>query len=134
METENSTYMEENDGINITVTPFFIKEKSIPTKNIYFYAYQIKIINLRNETYQLIKRNWIIRNGLGKEQKISGDGVVGKSPVLKPGEEFTYTSFCPLPTPTGNMRGSFEFIDTSSTTKLDVKIPLFFLRTPETFH
>ena len=37
-----------------------------------------------------------------------GEGVIGQQPVLKPGEAFVYTSFCPLATPKGSMRGSYQ--------------------------
>ena len=39
-----------------------------------------------------------------------GPGVVGETPVLKPGDVYEYTSACPLSTPTGNMKGEFEMI------------------------
>ena len=37
-------------------------------------------------------------------------GVVGKQPVLKPGESFEYTSGVPLPTPSGFMTGSYGMV------------------------
>ena len=39
-----------------------------------------------------------------------GPGVVGKYPILGPGTSFTYTSACPLTTPTGVMEGSYDFL------------------------
>ena len=30
--------------------------------------------------------------------------------MLPPGESYTYTSACPLPTPTGTMEGEFGFV------------------------
>lgn len=133
MELEQTTYNENNEGINIKVTPFYVPEKSSPLKNIFLYAYQVTLTNLRDRPCQLLTRSWIIKNGLGKEDRVNGEGVVGKTPILGPGENFSYTSFCPLSTPTGNMRGSYGFEEMDSKEAFEVKIPLFFLRTPETF-
>lgn len=134
MELDHSTYNEINEGIKIEVTPSYVPERSIPQKNIFFYSYNVKITNLRENPCQLISRYWIIKNGFGKEDRVSGDGVVGETPILRPGEFFNYTSFCPLPTPTGNMRGSYGFKEVDSDLSFEANIPLFFLRSPETFH
>jgi ApaG protein len=55
--------------------------------------------------------------------------VVGKQPVLKPGEEFDYSSFCPLTTPQGAMEGEFLFAQLdelgSVARNFDVKVGRF---------
>ena len=43
----------------------------------------------------------MITNSDGKVQTVRGPGVIGKQPVLKPGQSFEYTSGCPLDTVTG---------------------------------
>ena len=40
-----------------------------------------------------------------------GPGVVGEQPTLSPGQSFSYSSYCQMPTPQGSMEGSFEFVD-----------------------
>ena len=45
---------------------------------------------------QLLTRHWIITDGTGHVEEVNGPGVVGKQPMLAPGESFTYTSGCPL--------------------------------------
>ena len=47
---------------------------------------------------------------MGRRQEVRGPGVVGKQPVLKPGESFEYTSGVPLPTPSGFMTGSYGMV------------------------
>ena len=42
-------------------------------------------------------------------QEVRGAGVVGKQPVLGPGESFSYTSGCPLTTPDGTMQGTYAW-------------------------
>jgi ApaG protein len=41
---------------------------------------------------------------------VRGPGVVGQQPRLAPGEQFQYTSACPLTTPVGTMHGSFHMV------------------------
>ena len=48
-----------------------------------------------------------------------GAGVVGKQPVLKPGEKFSYTSGCPLSTPSGIMVGTYQMQNEKGETLLD---------------
>ncbi len=45
---------------------------------------------------------------------VEGQGVVGAQPILEPGESFTYQSVCPLETPRGRMKGSYEMYSRAS--------------------
>ena len=127
-----SNYQEITHQIEVIARPYYIKEKSQPEMGLYFFAYHIQIINHRPEPVQLIKRHWIIRNGKGREEHVKGEGVIGKTPSLQAFDSFEYTSFCPLPTPSGSMRGTYEFL-TESGESLKINIPVFWLRLPESF-
>jgi ApaG protein len=122
-----ASYSETTDGIQITVTPVFVPEQSNPSAGQFLFAYHVEIRNGGTDRVQLLSRHWIITDGNQEVQEVKGDGVVGKQPVLDPGQEFAYTSACPLTTPTGNMRGTYLMTD-SSGRQFRVKIPLFFLR------
>ena len=115
--------------IDIHVRPFFVPERSLPSRSIFFYAYSIKVTNHRSSSITILKRKWTIRNGLGEQEQILGDGVVGKTPVIAPRDHFQYASFCPLETETGNMRGQY-LVQLGEGKKLWVDIPLFFFRMP----
>ena len=91
------------------------------------------ITNNGTAAAQLMSRHWIITDGNGKVEEVKGAGVVGEQPVLKPGATFEYTSFCPLPTATGNMRGTYQMLDEKGN-HYNAKIPLFFLRDLRNFH
>ena len=93
--------------IIVKSTPFLSRERTIPEKDHYFYMYRITITNKGQEKVKLLKRRFKIRNGKGSQKEVEGLGVVGQNPTLAPNESFSYTSYCPLDTPTGNMRGSF---------------------------
>jgi ApaG protein len=83
--------------------------------------------------FQLISSHWIITDGAGIVHEVKGPGVIGEQPQLKPGEKFEYSSFCPLKTPTGNMRGTFQMVNHLGA-QFDVKVPLFFLRDTRSLH
>ena len=116
-------------GISVTVTSRFMPEESSPDDGRYFFAYSVEIINGSLERVQLRSRYWRIVDGHGNVQEVRGAGVVGKQPVLGPGESFNYTSGCPLKTPGGTMAGSYVMVTASGET-FDAEIPAFSLDSP----
>ncbi|MFM7397815.1 MAG: Co(2+)/Mg(2+) efflux protein ApaG [Verrucomicrobiota bacterium] len=63
-----------------------------PSETPHAFAYFLTILNLSTETVRIIGRKWVLRAGDGSVQVVEGDGVVGKSPLLAPGEKFSYSS------------------------------------------
>ena len=122
-----STYSAVTEKIEIQVVPNYSVEQSSPTTSRFMFTYHITVINNSSKTYQLLSRYWIIRDGLKNEEEVQGPGVVGEQPIIAPGERFEYTSFCPLPTPTGSMRGHYVLKSEKGRT-IKAAIPLFFLR------
>ncbi|PPR47354.1 MAG: Protein ApaG [Alphaproteobacteria bacterium MarineAlpha5_Bin9] len=122
-------YTKTTKNINITVNPFYLEDESSPNDQQYLWAYQVTINNLGSETVKLKNRFWEIINSNGITQEVSGKGVIGKQPIIKPGEKFEYTSGTPLNTPSGFMKGHYE-METSQGNKFDVLIPLFSLDSP----
>lgn len=133
MERPDYIYSHETHGIEVCAQPTYIKERSFPEKEFYFYAYHIKVSNQSVRPVKLLRRTWLIRNGNGGINEIEGPGVIGQTPIIQPGEDFEYTSYCHLPTPSGNMRGTYLFEWNDNGDKFNVQIPLFFLRLPESF-
>ena len=95
------------NGIRVQVKSQFLPDRSSPADEQYVFAYHIKISNVGTDVAQLISRHWIITNADGDTEEVQGPGVVGEQPVLQPGEQFEYTSFCPLKTNVGTMHGSY---------------------------
>ena len=116
-------------GIQITVTPRYLAERSSAEDDRYFWAYTIEIVNMGPQPVQLKNRHWKITDGRGQLQEVRGPGVVGEQPVLGPGERFEYTSGVPLTTPTGLMAGSYEMVSESGE-KFDAEVPAFSLDSP----
>lgn len=117
-------------GISVTVTPRYLPEESSPEDGRYFFAYTVEIINTSVERVQLKARYWRITDEQGNVQEVRGAGVVGEQPILGPGESFSYTSGCPLPTPSGTMQGKYLMESTTGET-FDAEIPAFSLDRPD---
>ena len=126
-------YHEVTNGVEVAVTPEYLPSESAPEELKFIFAYHVTITNLGDTDIQLMSRHWIITDGEGEVHEVKGPGVIGEQPQLKPGEKHEYSSFCPLSTPTGNMRGTFQMINQLGA-KFDVKIPLFFLRDLRNIH
>jgi ApaG protein len=97
--------------IIVEVNSEYLPHRSDPVKEYYLFSYHVVIKNKTEISAKLLTRYWSINDGLGNTEDIHGHGVVGKTPTIKPGEHFEYTSFCPLKTPIGTMEGSFRMVD-----------------------
>jgi ApaG protein len=95
------------EGIRISVVTRYMPEQSDKKRGVRVFAYDITITNEGERAAQLVSRKWIIRDGWGRTEEVEGPGVVGNTPHLKPGETFSYTSYCPIQTATGSMEGYF---------------------------
>ncbi len=98
------------DGVRVSVRSQYVAERSRPHLQEYFFVYTITIENRSDQRVQLLSRHWIITDAEGKQEEVRGPGVVGEQPVLDPGQSFEYTSACPLPTPFGSMRGTYQMV------------------------
>jgi ApaG protein len=116
-------------GIRIRVTPQYLEDQSSPEESEFLWAYTIDIANESDDTVQLRSRVWRITDGHGQTEEVRGPGVVGETPVIRPGTSFTYTSGCPLRTPSGIMVGSYQMVDGKGQL-FDVEIPAFSLDSP----
>ena len=116
-------------GIRVQVRSEFLPERSSPREGQYFFQYHVRIANVGGETAQLISREWIVTNAEGEVDTYKGAGVVGQMPVLPPGAEFEYTSFCPLRTAVGSMQGCYQMV-TSNGEQFDAVIAPFTLAVP----
>lgn len=118
---------------SVSVVPQFLPEQSNPDEDEYVFAYTVTIRNTGEVAAQLVSRHWIITDAEGQVEEVRGAGVVGEQPVLQPGQAFQYTSGCPLPTPVGSMRGSYQCVAEDGT-RFEAAIPEFVLSMPRTLH
>lgn len=119
--------------ITVEVVSRYVPQRSDPAQSYYFFAYRIRITNTGDVPAKLLRRHWIITDGANQTEEVEGPGVVGEQPLLMPGEHFEYTSACPLRTPVGSMRGSYQFI-TADGDLFDAPIRPFTLAQPNMIH
>lgn len=110
----------------VQVKPRYLPEQSDPEQGLYAFAYTITVRNTGTVAAQLISRTWNVNDADGHHEKVKGLGVVGRQPLLQPGEAFEYTSGTRLNTPTGTMHGSF-FCVAEDGEKFEVDVPMFVL-------
>lgn len=123
-------YSQSTHQMKVTVFPSYEEAQSSPHENHFVWTYNIELENHNPDSVQLLSRYWCIIDAMGRKQEVRGQGVVGKQPILQPGERFEYTSEAHLTTASGIMVGSYQmiFIDTGET--FEIAIPAFSLDSP----
>lgn len=125
--------MNQQYTIKVDVESFYIEEQSRPQDNHYTFVYNVTIRNTGTIAAKLLTRHWVITNGDGMEQEVRGAGVIGEQPLLKPGEQYHYSSGVVLETPVGSMHGSYHMLADDGL-EFDADIPLFALSHPRALH
>jgi ApaG protein len=126
---DGAAYEARTRDIVVRVFPVYAAEESSPDQGLYLWSYTVEIENHGGETVTLISRRWSITDGFNRVNDVEGSGVVGEQPELKPREAFRYVSNCPLPTPSGAMKGSYSMV-TDQGDLFEVEIPEFSLHLP----
>lgn len=125
-------FISENNDFRIEVTTDFDFDQSNPLNFHYLFRYTILITNIGETAAQLLSRKWNIKDAKGELKLVEGPGVIGQQPYFEPGHAFEYSSFCPLPTMTGEMWGHFNMINKfGQSFKIDT--PLFKFHVPKEF-
>lgn len=126
-------YEKTTENISVSVEPIYLADQSHPSEHQYFWAYRVQIRNDGKMPVCLRSRYWRITDSNGYSQEVEGDGVIGKQPILNPGESFEYTSGTPLSTPGGFMVGAYK-MERDDGAAFKVDIPAFSLDSPHQAH
>lgn len=113
------------NGIRISVRPYYQPKFSVPLLMKYVFSYKVFIENQSSVPVQLMKRHWYILDSTGDKQEVSGDGIVGQQPVLKPGSKYQYSSWSQVHSEIGLMHGYYEMRDLRNQKTFKVIIPAF---------
>ncbi len=119
--------------IDVQVEPRFVPDQSRPGDNRYVFAYTITLHNSGDVPARLLTRHWVITDANGKIEEVTGEGVVGEQPWIRPGDEYQYTSGAVLETAVGVMQGTYEMLADDGT-RFEAAIPAFTLSIPRTLH
>jgi ApaG protein len=123
----------KNYRVAVTVQTRYLADQSDTEAGRYVFAYTITIENTGSVAAQLVSRHWIITDADGDVQEVRGLGVVGRQPLLAPGQSFEYTSGCSLATPVGTMKGSYQ-MTAEDGVQFEAPIAEFVLSIPRTLH
>lgn len=111
--------------IKVSVNPEYDVKNSFPSDNRFVFKYHISIENQSEFPFKLRRRKWLIYDvGFGFTEVI-GDGVIGLTPEIKPGETFTYFSNVILRSGVGTMSGSYFCTHLLTNDDFTIEIPKF---------
>ncbi len=117
-------------GVTVRVAVNFMPDQSRTEARRWFWVYHIRIENRRDDTIRLRTRHWRITDSRGMVSLVEGEGVVGETPLLAPGQTHDYVSGCELMTNHGSMEGHYTFSRPDGS-MFEVAIPFFPLAAPE---
>ena len=117
-------------GIKVTIETEYQGTFYRNYKMHYAFSYTVTIENQGKDSVQLLARHWRISDSLNDKEIVDGEGVVGEKPILKPGSKHRYSSNCSLVSPYGSMRGYYQLVNFTTTSKFKVIIPVFKLSAP----
>ena len=117
-------------GVTVSVTTNYLPDYSSPGQEHFVFAYKIEIRNNSEFTVKLLRRHWHIHDANSVVREVEGEGVVGRQPVLEPGEAHQYVSGCNLKSGMGKMRGTYLMERQANGQQFRVEIPEFTLMVP----
>ena len=113
------------NGVKISVISKFEGTSYRNYRLYYAFIYRITIENQSGHAVQLTDRHWNIYDSLNKTEIVKGAGVVGKKPVMGPGDQHTYQSSCFLTSVIGSMNGYYNMVNIDTEESFRVVIPTF---------
>ena len=120
--------MRELEGLKVSVDDVvYMPSLNAPDDKPHPFVYFISIVNHSDQTVTILGRKWVVRDG-NEIIVVEGDGVVGQSPVLDPGQQFSYNSYH-VTANDAEVEGAF-FGRTGSGDQIFVRIPTFKLCIP----
>lgn len=121
--------IETDEGIRVRVRPAFSLARSELASGTFVFTYRVHVDNDGPEPAQLLYRHWKIHDSIGEDTEVDGEGVIGKQPVIGPGERHAYSSFCVLRSPLGYMEGYYDF-ERPDGRRFRIVVPRFTLSAP----
>ena len=117
-------------GIEISIKPVYQEQYSNPQTDKYVFAYYVTVRNMGEVPVQLLRRHWFIYDSSNRLREVEGEGVIGQTPVIRPGEKFEYNSWTEMHTTIGKMYGYYTMQRITDGVMIDAEIPEFQLVAP----
>lgn len=116
--------MREFDGLRVKVDDvIYMPSLDAPPDKPHPFVYFISIHNDSPVPVTIRGRKWVISEDVGEVTVVEGDGVVGQTPTIDPGEHFSYNSYHVVAR-TAKVDGAF-FGDTAAGEWIFTRIPEF---------
>jgi ApaG protein len=121
----------ELDGLRVTVDKVIYQpDAAAPLDRPHCFVYFITIHNDADVAVTIKGRKWVVTNDRNEITAVEGEGVVGQTPLIQPGESFSYNSFHLLSTRSAVAEGSYVGLDERGRTVL-ARIPKFSMVLPD---
>jgi ApaG protein len=121
----------ELPGFRVTVDKvIYHPEAETPADRPHCFVYFISIHNETDVPVTIKGRKWVVTNDRGQITAVEGEGVVGQTPTVQPGDSFSYNSFHLLDTEAAVAEGSYLGIDDLGRPVL-TRIPRFEMKVPQ---
>ena len=118
-------------GLRVTVDRVVHhRDAQTPPDRPHCFAYFITIHNDSDVTVTIKGRKWVVKNSRGEITAVEGDGVVGETPTIEPGDSFSYNSFHLNDTTRAVAEGSYIGVDKRGR-KVLTRIPKFEMEVEE---
>ncbi|GAB1606879.1 F-box only protein 3 isoform X1 [Argonauta hians] len=132
---EPGTVAVTDNMFSVKVSTCFHPERSMISTTgppEFFFSYRITMSMFedapKSKSCQLISRHWVSTDENGVEEHISGPGVVGYYPIMRPGAEYSWVSCTTFNTTYGNMVGFFTMITDSTKEQIRIQCPRFHMK------
>ncbi|MBI3887018.1 MAG: ApaG domain [Opitutae bacterium] len=102
--------------------------EQLPPDRPHAFIYYLTITNDSPRTVTLLGRKWVVEHADGTQLVVEGDKIVGETPRLAPGGNFSYNSYH-VTACNARAHGSFHGLD-EDRRRIFVRIPAFELTIP----
>lgn len=117
------------EGLTVRVDDvIYMPSLEAPSDRPHPFVYFISVRNDSAQTITIRGRKWVVREKNGETIVVEGEGVVGQTPVLAPGERFSYNSY--HVTHSGGVVEGAYFCQTEDGEWVLARIPEFRLEIP----
>jgi ApaG protein len=124
-----SVTLRELQGLSVKVDDvIYMPSLEAPEEKPHPFVYFISIRNQSGERVTIRGRKWIVREDDGEVTVVEGEGVVGQTPVIEPGGDFSYNSYHVVAR-NAVVEGAF-FGETATGEWVFARIPSFRLEVP----
>lgn len=101
---------------------------SLPADKPHAFVYFVTIHNSADRAVTLLGRKWVVQHADGTQLVVEGDKIVGETPRLAPGEQFSYNSYH-VTGLDASAHGSFHGVDELGN-RIHVVLPPFDMNIP----